>query len=222
MSSPSAMSRCTAMMSARGTMTSATRRSRSPRMFLSIVRSVGEKPVSPAPSSSTSLRLERTVLDRSPRIARSVRLSQPSALSGATGAGRGTGTGRLRDALGSLGLAGSESGMDARTIGIGDIKPGEDGGFEPFHRVRLVILGVIVAGKMQKSMHRQVRQMMRERLALGARLAFRRLVSDHDVAEQAGRAARAARGTGRKRQHIGRAGLAAPIPGAAPDPRLRR
>src|SRR5262245_51865223 len=197
MSSPSAISRCTAMMSARGTMTSATRRSRSPRMFLSIVRSVGEKPVSPAPSSSTSLRLERTVLDRSPRIARSVRLSQPSALSGAAGAGagRGTGTGRLRDALASLELAGSESGIAARTIGVGYIKPGKDGGFEPFHRVRLVILGVIVAGEMQKSMHRQVRQMVRERLAFGARFAFRRLVGDHDVAEQAGSSPRAARVT---------------------------
>src|SRR5215510_404664 len=196
MSSPSAISRCTAMISARGTMTSATRRSRSPRMFLSIVRSVGEKPVSPAPSSSTSLRLARMVLDRNPRIARSVRLSQPSAFSGATGAGRGTGTGRLRDALGSLGLAGSESGIAARPIGIGYMKPGKDGGFEPFHRVRLVIVGVIVAGEMQKSMHREVRQMMRERLALGARLAFRRLVGDHDVAEQVGRSAPAARVTG--------------------------
>ena len=50
---------CTAMMSARGTITSSTRRSRRPRMFLSIVRSFGEKPVSPAPSSSTSLRSAR-------------------------------------------------------------------------------------------------------------------------------------------------------------------
>src|SRR5262245_43586243 len=208
------------MMSARGTMTSATRRSRSPRMFLSIVRSVGEKPVSPAPSSSTSLRLARMVLDRSPRIARSVRLSQPSAFSGATGAGRATGTGRLRDALGSLGLEGSESGIAARTVGIGYIKPGKDGGFEPFHRVRLGVRGVIVAGEMQKSMHRQVRQVMRKRLALGARFAFRRLVGDHDVAEQAGCSPRAARVAGRERQHIGRAVLATPIPVERPDRRI--
>jgi hypothetical protein len=102
------------------------------------------------------------------------------------------------------------------------MKPGKDGGFEPFHRVRLVILGVIVAGEMQESMHREVRQMMRERLALGARLAFRRLVGDHDVAEHAGRSARAARVTGRKRQHIGRAVLAAPIPVERPDRRIVR
>src|SRR5262249_7085061 len=114
MSSPSAMSRCTPMMSARGTITSMMRRSRSPRMFLSMVRSAGEKPVSPAPSSSTSRRSARMVLDFQRKIARSVRVNQLSELSGATGLGRGSGTGRLRVALGSLELGGSGSGMETR------------------------------------------------------------------------------------------------------------
>ena len=52
---------------------------------------------------------------------------------------------------------------------------------------------VIVAGEMQKSMHREMRQMMRKGLVLGARFAFRRLVGDHDIAEQA-RDSGAARG----------------------------
>jgi hypothetical protein len=81
MSSPSVMSRCTPMMSARGTMTSEMRRSRSPRMFLSMVRSVGDRSVSPAPSSSTSSRSARMVLGFQPKIARSARASHPSPFS---------------------------------------------------------------------------------------------------------------------------------------------
>src|SRR5215813_6735549 len=102
------------MMSARGTITSTMRRSRNARMFLSMMRSAGEKPVSPAPSSSTSVRSARMLLDFQRKIARSVRVNQLSALSGVTWLGRGSGTGRLRDALGSLGLGGSASGMETR------------------------------------------------------------------------------------------------------------
>ncbi len=118
MSSPNAISRCTAMMSARGTMTSTIRRSRNPRMLLSILRSVGEKPVSPAGVSSTSLRSARMVLGFQPKIARSARASQPSPLSRVAWLGRDTGTGKFRDepaaADGSLGIGESVSGMAIR------------------------------------------------------------------------------------------------------------
>ena len=61
-SSPSLMSCCTAMMSARGIMRSPTRRSRRPRMLRSIRLSSGEKPDSPGVmASSTSLSSARVV-----------------------------------------------------------------------------------------------------------------------------------------------------------------
>ena len=93
------MSCCTAMMSARGTMTSPTRRSRRPRMFLSMVLSSGEKPVSPgAHASSTSLRSARIEPGFQPNSARSARANQLSPPS----RGRvGRGTGRLRGSYGA-------------------------------------------------------------------------------------------------------------------------
>ncbi len=54
------------------------------------------------------------VLDFQRKIARSARVNQFSALSGAAWPGRGSGTGRLRVALGSLELGGSDSGMEIR------------------------------------------------------------------------------------------------------------
>ncbi len=86
-------------MSARGTMTSSTRRSRSVRMFRSIVLSSGEKPWPPALPSSTSLRSARIEADFQPNTVRSARASQPSPLLLAGSLGRGTGTGRLRISL---------------------------------------------------------------------------------------------------------------------------
>src|SRR5262247_2606158 len=205
MSSPSAMSRCTPMMSARGTITSTMRRSRSPRMFLSMVRSAGEKPVSPAPSSSTSRRSARMVLDFQRKIARSVRVNQLSALSGATWLGRGSGTGRLRVAL---------------DVGIWHVEPGKDRCFEPFHCSRLVIGRVIVAGEMKESMHREVSEMMRKGFMLGARFTFRRLVGDYDITEQPGCSTSIARFLGGKGQHVGRCVFGTPIAVERPDCRI--
>ena len=117
-----------------------------------------------------------------------------------------------------------------RDIGIGHIEPSEDRGFEPFHRLRLVIALVIVADEMQESMHREMREMVREGLALGVRFALRRLVGDHDIAEQARPVAqvglplipganrvRYSSGLGRERQHVGRRILAPPIAVERPD-----
>ena len=81
--------------------------------------------------------------------------------------------------------------------------------FEPFHGLGLAVRLVIVADEMQKAMHRQMGEMIAERLALSVGLARRGLVGDHDVAEDA----RADRGCGSgagKRQHVGRLVLAAP------------
>ena len=154
-----------------------------------MVRSVGEKPVSPALSSSTSFRSARIVLAFQPNTVRSARVSQLSAASPAAGPDRGTSAGRLYVVPGSFEWVGSESAIAirgaARNVGIGDGKLREDQDLELFHGIGLVIRLVIVAGKMKKSMHREMRQMMRKGLMLGARFAFRRLVSDHDIAEQA-------------------------------------
>src|SRR6185437_2120345 len=80
-------------MSARGTITSPTRRSRKPRMFLSIRLSSGEKPDSPGDmASSTSLRSARIDLARQLNSWRSVRTNQLPPFVG----GEATGTGRWR------------------------------------------------------------------------------------------------------------------------------
>ena len=75
------------------------------------------------------------------------------------------------------------------------------------------IVLVVVAEQMQKAVHREMREMMLERLAFGA--ASRAVVSigDDDVAEQRRRCARcAARALlRRKRQHVGRLVVAAPV-----------
>src|SRR5262249_2568782 len=185
------MSCRTAMMSARGTMTFMIRRSRSPRMFRSMVRSAGEKPNSPACVSKASLRSARVVLGFQPKIVRSARANQLFSGAGALGCGTGTGRLRVAPAAGSLEPGGSGSGIAmlapgvACKVGIGHPELGEDRGFESLHDVGPVVGLVIVAGEMEKSVHRQMRQVMRKRFALGARFTVGGLVRDHDVAEQA-------------------------------------
>ena len=137
------MSCCTAMMSARGTMTSSIRRSRSARMFLSMVRSSGENA-----GARRRRRFEHVLRGRrgsspifQPNIARASRAKKPSPPSRATSLGRGTGTGRLRSSLdcgaGSVGrLAGRNQAWRsvgpacqvrrARRIRIGHAEPRQD------------------------------------------------------------------------------------------------
>ncbi len=56
-----------------------------------------------------------------------------------------------------------------RPVGIGDTETREDVAFEPFHGIGLGISLVIVAHEMQKAMHREMGEMMEERLVfLGA------------------------------------------------------
>ena len=82
------------------------------------------------------------------------------------------------------------------------------------HGFGVVIVFMIVADQMQETVHRQMAEMMVERLLFVIRLAAGRLVGDGDVAEHArgvvgaGRAGRLQR---RKRQHVGRLVDAAPV-----------
>src|SRR5690242_576031 len=156
------MSCCTSMMSARGFITSPTRRSRRPRMFLSIRLSSGEKPDSPGGTrSSTSLRSARIEPCFQPNSARKARMNQPSPLSRAGG----TGTGRLR---GSNEVEALSSGIGsgpleiAREIGVGHVHGQHDTAFQAFHFIGLGVGLVIVADEMQKAMHREVGEVMQE------------------------------------------------------------
>ncbi len=63
---------------------------------------------------------------------------------------------------------------------------------------------------MKKTMHCEMREMLRKRLTLHVRLTFRRLIGDHDVAEQARCSTIGFSGIGRKAKHIGRHVLMAP------------
>src|SRR5512144_2882053 len=127
-------------MSARGTMTSPTRRSRRPRMFLSIRLSSGVKPDSPSPMvSRTSCRSARAMFGFDPNSARIARMNQfsPPLRAG------GTRTGRFRGSYdgapaglepdGSLSDMASNVAKIVRTVGIGHFQTRHDLAFEPFH-----------------------------------------------------------------------------------------
>ena len=162
-----------------------------------MVRSVGEKPVSPGTilEHVLEVRADRACL---PAEHRPQRPGEPALGSLACGrAGPRYQRGQIDVAPGSFEWVGSESAIAirgaARNVGIGDGKLCKDQDLELFHGISLGIRLVIVAGEMKKSMHREMRQMMRKGLMLGARFAVRRLVSDHDIAEQAGDSSRGAR-----------------------------
>src|SRR6516162_3907593 len=218
MSSPSEISRGTAMISARGTITSAMRRSRSPRMFRSMTRSVGEKPVSPAPSSSTSARPARMLLALRPNNVRNTRANQLSPVSRSRWLGSGTGTGRLRVAPPSFDPDGSGSGMAdqraadlSRPIGIRNVEASEDRGLEPFHHLRLLRGPVIIADEVKEPVHGKMREVLRKRLCLHVRFALKRLIRNDNVAEQARLSGRGVSGIDREGQHVGRHILLAPV-----------
>src|SRR5205085_10522401 len=137
------------MMSARGTMTSSTLRPRSARILVSMMRSCGEKPVSPnAPFSNTVCRSARAELGFQLNSARKTRAIQLSP--GSRAGGSGTTAGRFtRGELESLLLGASVSGIAASApnpmqlvrsdflvhqIRIGHAEPGEDPALELFHR----------------------------------------------------------------------------------------
>src|SRR6202790_2627195 len=215
--SPSGMSRLTATMSARCTITSAMRRSCRLRMLRSMVRSMAEKPTSSGvEASSTTCRSSRTDPGFHPNSVRIARVSQFSAAGRMTSPG-GTTAGRLR-VLRGLSWVGSESAISVHPlpthIRIGNAELRQNLLFERFHGFGVVVFFVIVPDQMQETMDRQMAEMMIERLLLVIGLLARRFIGNRNVAEHARRIVGAAwtgRRQGRKRQHIGRLVDATPV-----------
>src|SRR6478752_2679843 len=162
------MSRLTAMISARCTITSAMRRSCRPRILRSMVRSMAEKPTSSGvDASSTTCKSSRTDPGFQPNSVRMARVSQLSAAAGRNTSPSCTTAGRLR-VLRGLSWVGSESGMSVHPVpdrvGIGNAELGEDLPFETLHGFGIVVLFVIVADQVQEAVHGKMAEMMVERL----------------------------------------------------------
>src|SRR6266446_7952150 len=211
------MSRLTATISARCTITSAMRRSCKLRILRSMVRSMAEKPTSSGvEASSTTCRSSRTDPGFHPNSVRIARVSQLSA-AGRSTSPCGTTAGRLR-VLRGLSWVGSESAISVHPlpirIRIGNAELRQDLLLERFHRFGVVVFFVVVTDQVQEAMNRQMAEMMIERLLLVICFLARRFISDGDVAEHAWRIVRAAwaglRQRG-KRQHVGRLVDATPI-----------
>ena len=150
-------------------------------MLRSMARSAAEKPVSSGvEASSTASRSARSEPDRQPNRVRIARASQLSAAGRSTRL-RARTAGRLRRVAPACRWVGSESGSQAavrsltRRIGIGNAEAGEDCPLQAFHFLGVRIVLVIVADQMEKSMHGQMAEMMRERLVLVS--ASRRVIS---------------------------------------------
>src|SRR6202171_2741933 len=217
------MSRLTATISARWIMTSAMRHSCRERMLRSMVRSMAEKPTpSGVLASSTTCRSSRTDPGFHPNSVRIARVSQFSA-AGRTTSPCGTTAGRVR-MLRGLSWVGSESAISVHPlptrmgisirIRIGNAELRQNLLLESFHYLGVVVFFVIVADQMQETMHRQMAEMMIERLLFVIGLLSRRFIGDGDVAEHARRivgGAWAGRRQGRKRQHICRLVGARPV-----------
>src|SRR5262249_4091402 len=197
------------MMSARGTMTSSTRKAPKRRMRSNISRSSAEKAwPSPAPFSSASSVARKVGAPGRPSRARSVD-SQPCPCSLAAAAAAAW----LSDFSG-VGLTLMARSMPARRLGlhrqlkgvrIFASKARQTFGFQPLYFGGIRVGDVVIAKQVQEPMYDQVLHMLdRLKLALGGfpRHGFR---GQHDVAEVAigfpvGRGARPER----KRQHVGR------------------
>src|SRR5579859_2432545 len=191
------MSRLTAIMSARCTMTSAMRRSCRPRILRNMARSTAEKPTSSGcEASSTTCRSSRTDPGFHPNRLRMARTSQLSAAGRPTLPG-GTTAGRLR-MLRGLSWVGSESGISVHPfpvrIGVGNPELRQDLCLQRFHFVGVGVVFVIVADQVQETMHRKMAQMMVERLLFLVGLAPHGLIGDGDVAQHARRIAGLGRG----------------------------
>src|SRR5579872_1478555 len=181
------MSRLTATMSARWTMTSAIRRSCRERILRSMVRSTAEKPASSGVlASSTTCRSSRTDPAFQPNSVRIARISQLSAVGRITSPWC-TMAGRLRGLRG-LSWVGSESGISVPRlrVGIGNAELRQDIPLQRFHGFGVLVFFVIVSDQMQESVNRKMAEMMGERLLLFIGFPARRLEGDGDVAEHAG------------------------------------
>src|SRR3954452_16354244 len=215
--SASGISRFTATISARCTITSAMRRSCSPRMLRSIVRSIAEKPTSSGvEASSTTCRSSRTDPGFHPNNARIARASQFSATGRMTWPW-GTTAGRLR-VLRGLSWVGSESAISVHPlplgVRVGNFELCQNLPLQSFHGFGVLVFFVIVADQMQETMDHQMAEMMIEPFLLIISFPARGFIGNGDVAEHAGRVLRAAlagRLQRRKRQHVGRLVDAAPV-----------
>src|ERR1700743_1139392 len=167
------------------------RRSCRPRMLRSMVRSTAEKPTSSGVDApSTTCRSSRTEPGFQPNSVRIARISQFSAVGRMTSPS-GTTAGRLR-VLRGLSWVGSESAISVhplRTcsgiplrVRIGNAELGEDLGLQALHVVGVGVVFVVVADQMQETMHRQMAEMMIERLLLVVGLAAGGLIGNRDVA----------------------------------------
>src|SRR5262249_39117695 len=96
---------------------------------------------------------------------------------------------------------------------------GHDTAFEPFHRLGLQLGLVIVTFEMQKPVHRQMGEVMKEVTILISAFPFESLEGDHDIAEYpwalAGVRTRSGKG-----QNIGRLVDATPVPVERADSRI--
>jgi len=71
----------------------------------------------------------------------------------------------------------------AAPVRIRDAKPPQNCALGPFHCLGVIIALVIVAVKVQETVHDKMGEMMGGRLALSARLARNGLVGKHDIAK---------------------------------------
>src|SRR5262249_39185112 len=83
---------------------------------------------------------------------------------------------------------------------------------QALHGLCLFVRFMIVAQKMQKTMHREVSEVVVETYPLGSRFARCCLVGNHHVAEKPGPGRAMRPVVTRKRQHIGRLVASAPLP----------
>src|SRR5690606_37695420 len=227
---------CTATMSARGTITSLTRNSRSDRTFLSRERSIGVnsppgKFVSSA--SARSSRIDGPAFSRRPVSSRSIQLScSPSRPCGAglasslelrsslivllgsrsmNAKGRGpfAGASCTNNDLGA-GRAHHHSLAQRRTgVRIGDAEPRQNADFETFHLLGLAVGLVIITEKMQHPMHDEMGEVVGQGLAFLFRLPPRGLEGDDDIADMGCRGQWLG-GAGGEEQDVRRLVLAAP------------
>jgi len=71
----------------------------------------------------------------------------------------------------------------AAPVRIRDAKPPQNCALGPFHCLGVIVPLVIVAVKVQETVHGKMGEMMGERLSLGARLACNGLGGKDDIAE---------------------------------------
>src|SRR5690348_17164131 len=167
-------------------MTSAMRRSCSPRILRSIVRSMAENPASSGvEASSTTWRSSRTEPGFHPKSTRMARVSQLSAVGRVTSP-CGTTAGKLR-VLRGLSWVGSESAISVHplpiSVWVGNAELCQDLYFQSFHRLGLVVCFVIIADQMQEAVDGEVAEMMIKGLLLVIGFPARRLIGDGDIAE---------------------------------------